>query len=127
MRLRMAAYRLTFVPAVTLAGERYLGPFRAGYGLTVTRAPDASFPLVHTASVSWYPNDDHALTVGAAFGEEVEQVAALRVARTPTLGGYVTGRIGLPWGWALLPELGYTDQSAFFARTRGRLAVEKRF
>jgi YaiO family outer membrane protein len=126
-RVRMAAYRLTFVPALTLAAERYLGPFRAGYGLTVTRAPDASFPLVHTGSLSWYPNDDHALTVGLAAGEEVEQVAPLKVARTPTLGAYVTGRLGLPGGWALLPELGYTDQAAFFARTRARLMVEKKF
>lgn len=127
LRIRMAAYRVTFVPAVTLAAERYLGPFRAGYGLTVTRAPDASFPLVHTGSLSWYPTDDHALTVGVAAGEEVEAVGPLTVARTPTIGGYLTGRIGLPGGWALLPEVGYTDQTAFFARTRARLAVEKKF
>lgn len=126
-RLRAAVYRLAVVPSAALGVERYLGLWRAGYSLLITGAPDATFPLVHMVSGSFYPRDDVSLTLGGALGEEVETIAPLKVARTGTRSVWFTGRVPLVAGWWAKPEVAWIDQTAFFSRLRARLGLELRF
>lgn len=111
----------------TLTLERYMGDWRLAYAFAVTQLPEGYYPLGHTATVSYMHPTQGSVTFGAAYGREMNVVGPDRLLTTDVLGVWVRGQYWLFPGWAIVPQLNWTQQGTLYDRLGGNLGLRHAF
>ena len=126
LRYRHRSFPTATVNTVIGSAEKYFGPFRAAYSLSVSRLEGAGNTLGHSFVFNWYLDDRHSFGVSLATGEEAEAIGPGQVLETDVRGLSVSGRHGINKRVGISWYAGLHEQGDFYRRRYVGLAVSIR-
>lgn len=108
--------------------ERYQGPYRWAYTLTLAETEGAGDSIGHRLHLAYYYGERNSITVGFSAGNEVENVGPpVGVITTFVSGAALWGRHWVKPDWAISYGLGWHRQGDLYTRMRMNLGLRRQF
>jgi YaiO family outer membrane protein len=103
--------------------EKYIGDYRFGYTVYISRLEGASWTPAHRLAASWYRGALTYVTLSGAKGREVENVFPLPLLVTDVSAVSLAGGLELAPTWGLTFEALYVRQGDLYTRRGARLGT----
>lgn len=126
--MRRSWYTLTPSDVAQLTGERYWGPFRAAYTLSLAKLPGSSTAPSHKAVLSFYYTDHSYLTLTLARGRELQGLGpGLGVLLLDVRSVSISGRHWLTPAWGVSYQALSEQEGNLYSRKGIRVGLRYAF